>query len=146
MRDLAAHLRNSYAGNSDAVTITIDVEEITLDMDVLVPCGLIINELMTNALKYAFPNGRAGAIHVQMRRLPSSDLQLTVSDDGIGLPAAVDLSSPRSLGLRIVNSLVAQLHGTLSSGEGTGAADGAGPGAAAGAGPGASFTVTFPRK
>jgi two-component sensor histidine kinase/sensor domain CHASE-containing protein len=129
--DLAAHLRNSYAGNSDAVTISINVQEITLDMDVLVPCGLIINELMTNALKYAFPGGRAGTITIAMRREPAeggATLVLTVSDDGVGLPATVDMGAPHSLGLRIVNSLVGQLRATL----------------AVGPGPGTSFTITFP--
>jgi len=146
VRDLAAHLRHSYAGNSEAVTISIDVEEITLDMDVLVPCGLIINELMTNALKYAFPEGRVGTISVKMRRdaaemrrdaaemrrqtEAAAVLVLTVSDDGVGLPAEVDVRAPLSLGLRIVNSLVSQLHGTVT----------------AGSGPGASFTITFPEK
>ena len=129
--DLAAHLRNSYAGNSDAVTITMNVEEITLDMDILVPCGLIINELMTNALKYAFPEGRAGTISISMRRQRAETenmLVLTVSDNGVGLPAELDTGAPRSLGLRIVNSLVAQLHGTLT----------------VASGPGASLTITFP--
>jgi len=114
----------------------IDVEEITLDMDVLVPCGLIINELLSNALKYAYPEGRTGTIRVKMRRDVSEAhpetaqmLVLSVSDDGVGLPADVDVSAPRSLGLRIVNTLVSQLHGTL----------------AVGPGPGTSFTLTFPR-
>ena len=127
VRDLAAHLRHSYAGNSDAVKLEIAVEEITLDMDVLVPCGLIINELLSNALKYAFPEGRTGTIRIRMQK-DQRTLTLTVSDDGVGLPAGVDVAAPVSLGLRIVNSLVSQLHGTM----------------AVGPGPGASFTLTFP--
>jgi len=128
VKDLTAHLRHSYAGNSPSVAMEIDVEEITLDMDVLVPCGLIINELLSNALKYAFPGGREGTIRVKMRQETGS-LELTVSDDGIGLPRTVDMAEPQTLGLRIVNSLVAQLHGTL----------------AVEREPGASFKVTFPR-
>ena len=127
VRDLAAHLRHSYAGNSDAVKLEIAVEEITLDMDVLVPCGLVINELLSNALKYAFPEGRTGTIRIKMQK-DQRTLTLMVSDDGVGLPAAVDVTAPVSLGLRIVNSLVSQLHGTM----------------AVGSGPGASFTLTFP--
>ncbi len=128
VRDLAAHLRHSYAGNSESVTMDIDVPEITLDVDVLVPCGLIINELLSNALKYAFPGGRAGTILLRMRREPAGTLALTVGDDGIGLPQTVDTASPHTLGLRIVNSLVAQLHGSLTVERA----------------PGASFTITFP--
>jgi two-component sensor histidine kinase/sensor domain CHASE-containing protein len=128
VRDLAAHLRQAYSGNSDAVEMAIDVDEITLDMDALVPCGLIINELLSNALKYAFPEGRKGTITVGMHRQDKGLLALTVKDDGVGLPADVNPGSPQSLGLRIVNSLVSQLHGTM----------------AADPGPGASFTITFP--
>jgi two-component sensor histidine kinase len=127
VKDLAAHLRHSYSGNSDAVTMVIDVDEITLDMDALVPCGLMINELLSNALKYGFPGEREGTIKVQMRREGTS-LVLTVSDNGVGLPADVDIAAPRTLGLRIVNTLVSQLHGAL----------------VVGSGPGASFTLTFP--
>jgi two-component sensor histidine kinase len=105
----------------------IEVDEITLDMDILVPCGLMINELLSNALKYAFPEGREGTIRVQMRR-EGTTLVLTVSDNGVGLPADVDVTAPRTLGLRIVNTLVSQLHGAL----------------VVGSGPGASFTLTFP--
>src|SRR5271157_4311742 len=136
VKDLAAHLRHSYAGSSEAVTIGIDVDEITLDMDILVPCGLIINELLSNALKYAFPEGRSGTINVRLRRDAREAnakgprrLVLTVSDDGVGLPVDVDVSAPRTLGLRIVNTLVSQLHGLLVVGQG----------------PGASFTVHFPQ-
>jgi len=109
----------------------MDVEEITLDMDLLVPCGLIINELITNALKYAFPGGRTGTIVISLRRPLAEEektLVLTVSDNGVGLPAELDTGAPRSLGLRIVNSLVSQLHGRL----------------AVASGPGATFTITFP--
>ncbi|MGA2639379.1 MAG: CHASE4 domain-containing protein [Spirochaetia bacterium] len=134
--DLAAHLRHSYAGNAETVTMDIDVDEITLDMDVLVPCGLIINELLSNALKYAFPEGRTGTISVTMRKDAAEKraegtqmLVLTVSDNGVGLPADVDIGAPVTLGLRILNTLVSQLHGTL----------------AVDRGPGATFTLTFPQ-
>jgi two-component sensor histidine kinase len=128
VRDLAAHLRHSYAGNSESVTMDIDVEEITLDMDVLVPCGLIINELLSNALKYAFPDGRRGTISIRMRRQETGNLLLSIADDGIGFPAGIDYRRPGSLGLRIVNILVDQLRGSLSLASG----------------PGSVFTINFP--
>ncbi len=128
VRDLVVHLRHSYEGNSQTVAIELDIDDIALDMDVLVPCGLIINELLSNALKYAFPNGRKGTLHVRLHRAKPDSLALSISDDGVGLPEGLDIRAPATLGLRIVNSLVAQLKGTLTQGPA----------------PGASFTVTFP--
>ncbi len=68
VRDLAAHLRHSYAGNSESVQVRIDVEDIALDLDSSVPCGLIITELLSNALKHAFPGGRRGTVTVGLHR------------------------------------------------------------------------------
>ncbi len=126
--DLAAHLRHSYTGSSDAIAVKLDVQDIALDMDSSVPCGLIINELLSNALNHAFTDGRTGTISVRLREQPQGTVELTVSDDGQGLPRGFDIRSTPSLGLRIVGSLVAQLKGTISTGPG----------------PGAAFTVTFP--
>ena len=128
VRDLAAHLRHSYAGNSGPVELGTDVEEMTLSMDVSVPCGLIINELLSNSLKYAFPDGRRGTIAVTLRRAEGSRVVLTISDDGIGFPRGIDIRNPGTLGLRIVNILVEQLRGTLKMNWG----------------PGTSFTISFP--
>ena len=114
VRDLATHLRHSYAGNSEAVVMGIDVEEISLDIDVSVPCGLIINELLSNALKYAFPDGRRGTIGINLRRSEDGVVTLTISDDGVGMPQDLDFRNPSTLGLRIVNILVEQIKGTLA--------------------------------
>ena len=127
VRDLAAHLRHSYAGNSEAVVVGIDMEDVSLDMDASVPCGLIINELLSNALKYAFPGGRPGNISIRLRRASTDSLDLTIGDDGIGLPQGIDVRNPTTLGLRIVNILVEQLRGTLMVNPG----------------PGTSFTISF---
>ncbi|HUJ74560.1 MAG TPA: histidine kinase dimerization/phosphoacceptor domain -containing protein, partial [bacterium] len=127
VRDLAAHLRHSYAGNSESVQVRIDVDDIALDLDLSVPCGLIITELLSNALKHAFPAGRWGTVTVGLHRGADGDLALTVSDDGVGLPAGMDVRGAATLGLRIVSMLVEQLKGTLSHA----------------GGPGASFIVRF---
>ena len=127
VRDLASHLRHSYAGNSEAIAVGIDMEDVSLDMDASVPCGLIINELLSNALKYAFPGGRPGNISIQLRRVGTGSLDLTIGDDGIGLPQGIDVQNPATLGLRIVNILVEQLQGTLMVNPG----------------PGTSFTISF---
>lgn len=128
VRDLAAHLRHSYAGNSGSVELGTDVEEMTLSMDVSVPCGLIINELLSNSLKYAFPGGRHGTISVSLHRAEGAKVVLTISDDGIGFPQGIDIRNPATLGLRIVNILVEQLRGALAMNPG----------------PGTSFMISFP--
>ena len=112
-KDLAAQLRHSYAGDSEAVEVDVDVAEMSLDMDLSVPCGLIINELLSNALKHAFPGGRKGRVRLGLRRGEGNTLVLTVSDDGIGFPPDIDVRAPRTLGLRIVNILAAQIRGSL---------------------------------
>ncbi len=112
-RDLAAHLRHSYAGDSEAVDVEVDVADVSLDMDVSVPCGLIINELLSNALKHAFPGGRKGRVRLGLRRGEGNTLVLTVSDDGIGFPPDIDVRAPRTLGLRIVNILATQIGASL---------------------------------
>ncbi len=127
-RDLAAHLRHSYAGNAGPVDLAVDVEELSLDMDVSVPCGLLINELVSNALKHAFPQGRKGTVRLSLHRAGDGTLRLAVSDDGVGLPEGLDVRSPRTLGLRIVNILAAQIRATLE----------------AGPGPGTTITLVFP--
>lgn len=112
-RDLVASLRHSLAGASDRVAVSLDVEETALDLDVAVPCGMVINELLTNALKHAFPGERPGSVHVSLRRRPGGLLALSVVDDGVGLPPDVRPEDPITLGLRIVNILAAQIRGTL---------------------------------
>jgi len=128
VRDLAAHLRHSYAGKSESVELLVDVEEVSLSMDVSVPCGLIINEILSNSLKYAFPQGRRGTISVSLRRGEGDALVLTISDDGIGFPREIDFRNPATLGLRIVNILVEQLRGVLRMNPGSGT----------------SYTISFP--
>jgi two-component sensor histidine kinase len=89
------------------------VDEILLDLDYAVPCGLILNELMTNALKYAFPNGRNGSIWIELHTGPNNTISLRVADDGVGLPVDFDFLKNKSLGLQLVNSLVKQVDGKL---------------------------------
>jgi len=94
------------------VRMVVDVEAVSLDIDLAVPCGLIVNELVSNALKYAFPGGRTGEVRVGLAR-DGRNYVLTVSDDGPGLPPGVDFRDTPSLGLQLVNLLVSQLEGTI---------------------------------
>ncbi len=120
---LASGLCATYAIEPDLVSIGIAAKEIDLPVHRAIPCGLILNELLCNALKYAFPGGRRGKISVHFVRLPSGELSLSCRDDGVGIPESMDWKDSPSLGLRIVNILTKQIDGELTldrSGGGTG--------------------------
>lgn len=120
--DMASYLPSLVADlclayDSGGTDVEADVADVTLGMELAVPCGLIVNELVTNALKHAFPPGwdGDGKIHVRLRLSPSVEgvIELIVSDNGIGLPADLDLQQPKRLGLSIVSLLTGQLGGRL---------------------------------
>jgi two-component sensor histidine kinase len=106
-------LFRSYQRTLGDIKLEVQVDEVLLDLDYAVPCGLILNELMTNALKYAFPNGRKGLLQVELRTHPDGTLNLRVADDGVGIPTGLDIFKNKSLGLKLVNSLVKQVDGKL---------------------------------
>jgi len=105
-------LLRSYATRTDQITLTIDVEDISLKVDTAIPCGLIINELVSNSLKHAFPH-RKGEIKVMLHSL-KRDIELLVTDNGIGLPEDIDFRTTETLGLRLVTILAEdQLNGEI---------------------------------
>jgi PAS domain S-box-containing protein len=113
IRDIIDSLLRSYAVRPDALQVQIDVEPATLDTETAVPCGLIINELVSNALKHAFHNGRRGKIHVRLWSDRRQRCHLQVRDDGVGLPAKPDWRQPRSFGWQLMQTLVQQLGGRI---------------------------------
>jgi two-component sensor histidine kinase len=120
MPELVQSLSISY-GVAGRVSLGVDVADVWLGLDVAFPCGLIVNELVSNALKHAFPGGRAGQVRVVMAAEAPGRIALTVADDGVGLPPDLDWHSTRSLGLRLVQRLVRQIRGemTVSGSPGT---------------------------
>ncbi|MCZ6671300.1 MAG: PAS domain-containing protein, partial [Verrucomicrobia bacterium] len=128
-RDLSRQLFRANNVNPEKVRFKAEIEEISLSIDVAVPCGLIINELLTNALKHAFPGDRKGTVMLQLhskrpaKRKPKQGgaVVLTVSDDGVGLPDGFNIESTTSLGVQLVKTLSAQIDGVLQikSGKGT---------------------------
>ncbi|XGV99678.1 MAG: sensor histidine kinase [Leptolyngbya sp. BL-A-14] len=110
--NLAASLFSSYNINANTITLKTNVEDVSLDIDMAIPCGLIINELVSNALKYAFTD-QAGEITIDLQRESQQTIMLTVRDNGIGLPADLELAQANSLGLKLVKDLVNQLEGTI---------------------------------
>jgi two-component sensor histidine kinase len=121
VRSLVASLICSYGVSSDTVSLRVDVEPVSLAIDTAIPCGLIIHELITNALKYAFPDGRRGEIRVSLKPAGGKRLRLTVSDDGVGFAEGARPGKAKSLGLRLVRVLAEQIGSTVESPAGAGA-------------------------
>jgi PAS domain S-box-containing protein len=120
IRGLAANLLRAVGPPDLPIELEVSVEDdLELPVDRAIPCGLILNELMTNALKHAFPAGRAGKIQVELRRAGPLHIALTVSDDGVGLPAQQE-SGNGSLGWRLVRAFADQLGAELSVSSGLG--------------------------
>lgn len=113
IRSLACDLLRSYGSDPKRIKLKINVHDVLMSIDTAISCGLIINELVSNSLKHAFPEGREGEIHVYLLSDDGSDFALIVSDNGIGLPEDIDLRSTESLGLLLVSTLTNQLKGTI---------------------------------
>ena len=101
VRNLAGNLVRSYGVREPRSSSSSTSTDILLGVDVAIPCGLIINELVSNSLKYAFPDGRRGTIQVSIRK-EGKEYTLRVADDGVGMPADVDYRNHSSLGLQLV--------------------------------------------
>lgn len=97
---------------SPRVRLKVDIEDISFNMETAVPCGLIINELVSNSLRYAFPDDE-GKIFVSLRHYNDSKYLLTIRDTGVGIPEEIDFKNTQSLGFRLVNNLTNQLEGKI---------------------------------
>jgi two-component sensor histidine kinase len=126
---LVSYLYYAYGINTAKIALQFDVAPISLILDQAIPCGLIVNELVTNSLKHAFPAGRSGSILVRFQLIDNDQYQLTVADDGIGLMGDFDLQQADSFGLQLVALLTRQLEGTYEIDQTDRTA----------------FTITFPR-
>lgn len=111
---LAQDLYHSFGVSDTAVHFRLDVSIPPLALDVAIPCGLLINELMSNCFKHAFRPGDKGAIAVLFTQSSADTLCLQITDDGQGMPAAVDPHHAATFGLQLVQTLVDQLHGTMT--------------------------------
>ncbi len=114
VQDLSHSLFRAYDVDPGKVTFKSDIEEIPIKLDCAIPCGLIINELVTNSLKHAFPKSGAGEIRVALHAISGDEAMFSVSDNGIGLPKDSDYKNTRSLGLHLVTILAEnQLEGEI---------------------------------
>jgi two-component sensor histidine kinase len=111
LRTLSKELSVAYGEH--LVEVEIDSQSISIGIDDAIPLGLILNELLTNAFKHAFPEGRKGKIAVTFRRTDSNNLELVVRDDGIGIPPEQSHRKHASVGMTLVNALIDQIEGTV---------------------------------
>jgi PAS domain S-box-containing protein len=110
---LTRHLLHSYLSDVSRVSLEIVASSLLLDIDMAIPCGLIINELVSNSLKHAFPNNRTGKIYVILERDSDGLYTVIVRDDGVGLPEGLNVHRTETLGLQLVTSLAGQINATI---------------------------------
>jgi two-component sensor histidine kinase len=110
---LVIHLVHVLETDLNRVRIRLDLRRSPLDIRTAVPCGLIVNELVANALQHAFPGARRGTVRVSLRPFAGPSYRLVVADNGVGCPAGVNPRTAGTLGLQIVSMLTNQVEGTL---------------------------------
>jgi len=113
VNSLISYLKNSYNMSDDKIKINTNIEDMSLNIDMAIPLGLIINELISNSYKHAFKDNPKGEINLSINTEKSGCYLLTVEDNGVGLPVDFDISTTKSLGLQLVNVLVDQISGSL---------------------------------
>jgi PAS domain S-box-containing protein len=114
VQSLTTHLFSSYGINTNVIKLHIDIKDVSLDINTAIPCSLIINELVSNSLKHAFPTGKKGEIKISIHTKNKNEIELLVSDNGVGFPKKMDFRKTDSLGLHLVNLLAEdQLHGDI---------------------------------
>jgi two-component sensor histidine kinase len=115
VRILAEQIFRSYNVPPHRIALQIRADEVMLETNQAIPCGLILNELLSNCLKHAFPDEKEGEIHIELRSDAAPQVTLIVRDTGIGLPTGMESFHPETLGLQLVYSLTEQLGGTLKT-------------------------------
>jgi len=127
IRRVAKHVARSY-GAGERIRLKIRLEPLRCHRDVALPCGLIVNELLSNAFRYAFPGEKSGEVTIELWREPEGRVHLVVGDNGIGLPRDLDWETSPTLGLRLVRTLAGQIEANMETN---------------GHGLGAGFSITF---
>lgn len=110
---LMDNLAISYNCDLSIIFLNVEVEPVILNLETAIPCGLLINELVTNCFKHAFPQGRSGEIHIELEQNTEKRIRLTVWDNGVGIPSNVDWQNSNSLGLELIHTLAQQLHAEI---------------------------------
>jgi PAS domain S-box-containing protein len=114
VRNLVNNIVHAANVSADRIAVKMEIEQVALTVDKAIPCGLILNELMTNALKHAFPDGRVGTVRVELSVVEDGSVRLAVSDDGIGMPEHETAVMQTSIGMVLITTLTEQLQGRLT--------------------------------
>lgn len=112
IQNLIPYLFHTY-GAKDRISLKTTGDDIWLNIDIVIPCGLIVNELVSNSLKHAFPGDRKGKVHVGVSSHSDGEYVLSVGDNGVGFPEDLDFRGTKSLGLQLVLMLVEQIGGKI---------------------------------
>jgi len=120
IQDLVRHLEQGLGNEAAPIRFHLNIEPLPMSLDMAIPCGMIVNELVSNARKHAFPNGEPGEIRVEFTR-QSAGYCLTVADNGVGIQEEIATADSRSLGLKVVQALTRQIRGKLDIRHGEGA-------------------------
>lgn len=113
IKSLSEYLIHSFITNDSIVKINIDVKDVYLTLDTAINCGLIINELLSNSLKYAFKDRKEGIIDIKFYNMGENKFYLSIKDDGVGMPSTLNFKETSTLGLQLVTTLVDQLEGSI---------------------------------
>ena len=111
VRSLSKELLISYGSRSNNVSIKTDLDDVFLNADTAIPCGLIVTEIISNSIKYAF-DGKGGEISVALHRYDGG-FEILIGDNGVGIPEDMDLENTETLGMLLINSLTSQIDGEV---------------------------------
>lgn len=112
LRTLVLNLKHSFGTSEDKIEIFVKTDNVSLNLDYSIPCGLIVNELVSNAFKYAFPGNKKGKIEIFVKE-KNNKIEIIVSDNGVGISPNIDLKNTETLGMQLVTSLVDQINGQI---------------------------------
>jgi len=113
IQSFSTHLFQTYMVDSTKIKLNMDVDDIQIDINKAIPCGILLNELVSNSIKHAFPSGRKGQIKIRLKQTKAGRISLEVKDNGVGFPKNIDFRKPETLGLQLINDLSKQIRATL---------------------------------
>jgi len=116
VNSLISNLQQSYSFRMDRINVIKNIENVSFNIDTAIPLGLIINEIISNSYKHAFPAGGEGIIGITIKAIDKNQYILDINDNGIGLPQGFDIENSKSLGLQLVKVLTDQIDGKLEIG------------------------------